>query len=205
MTLTVIGAAILWFGWFGFNAGSALAADGIAAMAFVTTNTASAAAGLTWVFAEWIHNGKPTVLGVVSGAVAGLVSITPAAGFVGPVSAVIIGGVGGLICYFMVAVVKPALGYDDALDAFGIHGVGGTWGALATGLFASIGAKGLFFGNPGQMKAQIIGVVATAVLAGVATFIILKIVDLLVGLRPSPEEEFMRLDQVLHGESGYNL
>jgi len=205
MTLTVIGAAILWFGWFGFNAGSALAADGIAAMAFVTTNTASAAAGLTWVFAEWVHNGKPTVLGVVSGAVAGLVSITPAAGFVGPVSAIIIGGVGGLICYFMVAVVKPALGYDDALDAFGIHGVGGTWGALATGLFASIGAKGLFFGNPGQMKAQIISVVATMVLAAVATYIILKITGLLVGLRPSPEEEFMGLDQVLHGESGYNL
>ncbi len=205
MTLTVIGAGILWFGWFGFNAGSALAADGIAAMAFVTTNTASAAAGLTWVFAEWIHNGKPTVLGVVSGAVAGLVSITPAAGFVGPVSAIIIGGVGGLICYFMVAVVKPALGYDDALDAFGIHGVGGTWGALATGLFASIGAKGLFFGNPGQMKAQIIGVVATMVLAAVATFIILKIVDLLVGLRPSHEDEYMGLDQALHGERGYNL
>jgi len=205
MTLTVIGAAILWFGWFGFNAGSALAADGIAAMAFVTTNTASAAAALTWVFVEWIHNGKPTVLGVVSGAVAGLVSITPAAGFVGPLSAIIIGGVGGVICYFMVAVVKPALGYDDALDAFGIHGVGGTWGALATGLFASVGAKGLFFGNPAQMKAQIIGVVATMVLAGVATFIILKIVDLLVGLRPSHEDEYMGLDQALHGESGYNL
>ncbi len=205
MTLTVIGAAILWFGWFGFNAGSALAADGIAAMAFVTTNTASAAAALAWVFVEWAHRGKPTVLGVVSGAVAGLVSITPAAGFVGPVSAIIIGAVGGVICYFMVAVVKPALGYDDALDAFGIHGVGGTWGALATGLFASVGAKGLFFGNPGQMKAQIIGVVATIVLAAVASFIILKIVDLVVGLRVSDEDEVAGLDYVLHGESGYNL
>lgn len=174
-------------------------------MAFVTTNTASAAAGLTWVFAEWIHNGRPTVLGVVSGAVAGLVSITPAAGFVGPVSALIIGGVGGIICYVMVAVVKPAIGYDDALDAFGIHGVGGTWGALATGLFASIGAKGLFFGNPGQMKAQIIGVVATMVLAAIATFIILKVVDVIVGLRVTDEDEVAGLDYALHGESGYNL
>jgi len=205
MTLTVIGAAILWFGWFGFNAGSALAADGIAAMAFVTTNTASAAAALAWVFVEWAHRGKPTVLGVVSGAVAGLVSITPAAGFVGPVSAIIIGAVGGVICYFMVAVVKPALGYDDALDAFGIHGVGGTWGALATGLFASVGAKGLFFGNPGQMKAQIIGVVATMVLAAIATFIILKVVDVIVGLRVTDEDEVAGLDYALHGESGYNL
>jgi len=205
MTLTVIGAAILWFGWFGFNAGSALAADGIAAMAFVTTNTASAAAALAWVFVEWAHRGKPTVLGVVSGAVAGLVSITPGAGFVGPVSSIIIGAVGGVICYFMVAIVKPALGYDDALDAFGIHGVGGTWGALATGLFASVGAKGAFFGNPGQMKAQIIGVVATMVLAAVATFIILKIVDLVVGLRVTDEDEVAGLDYALHGESGYSL
>jgi len=205
LTLTVLGAALLWFGWFGFNAGSALAADGLAAMAFVTTNTASAAAALAWVFVEWIHRGKPTVLGALSGAVAGLVSITPAAGFVGPMSSIIIGGVGGGICYVMVAVVKPALGYDDSLDAFGIHGVGGTWGALATGLFASVGAKGLFFGNPGQMKAQVIGVVATALIAAVATFIILKIVDALVGLRVTEEDEVMGLDHVLHGESGYNL
>ncbi|MCP3676377.1 MAG: ammonium transporter [Deltaproteobacteria bacterium] len=205
LTLTVLGAALLWFGWFGFNAGSALAADGLAALALVTTNTASAAAALAWVFVEWIHRGKPTVLGAVSGAVAGLVSITPAAGFVGPMSAIIIGGAGGVICYLMVAVVKPALGYDDSLDAFGIHGIGGTWGALATGLFASVGAKGLFFGNPGQMKAQIVGVVATIVLAAVATFIILKIVDAIVGLRVTEEEEVMGLDHVLHGESGYNL
>jgi len=205
LTLTVLGAALLWFGWFGFNAGSALASDGLAALALVTTNTASAAAALTWVFVEWIHRGKPTVLGVVSGAVAGLVSITPAAGFVGPMSAIIIGGVGGIICYSMVAFVKPALGYDDSLDAFGIHGIGGTWGALATGLFASVGAKGLFFGNPGQMKAQIVGVVATIVLAAVATTIILKIIDVVVGLRVTEEEEVMGLDHVLHGESGYNL
>ena len=145
--LTLLGTALLWFGWFGFNSGSALGANGIAALAFVTTNTAAAAAALGWVFFEWMHRGKPTVLGAASGAVAGLVAITPGAGFVGPVSAIIIGAIAGVGCYLAVSYLKPALGYDDSLDVFGIHGVGGTWGAIATGLFASIGAKGAFFGE----------------------------------------------------------
>jgi Amt family ammonium transporter len=144
LPITVLGAALLWFGWFGFNAGSALAADGIAAVAFVATNTAAAAAALAWVFAEWLYRGKPTVLGAVSGAVAGLVAITPAAGFVGPMSSIVIGIGAGILCYTAVSILKPRLGYDDSLDVFGIHGIGGTWGAIATGLFASVGAKGLF-------------------------------------------------------------
>jgi len=205
LTLTVLGAALLWFGWFGFNAGSALAADGIAATAFVSTHIATAAAALGWGFLEWIHRGKPTILGVTSGAVAGLVSITPAAGFVGPISSIIIGAIGGIICYLMVTLVKPALGYDDSLDAFGIHGMGGTWGALATGLFASVGAKGVFFGNPAQIWPQIVSIGATWIFAGLLTLILLKLIDITIGLRVSPEEEIIGLDQVLHGESGYNL
>ncbi len=205
LTLTVLGAAMLWFGWFGFNAGSALAADGIAATAFVATHIATAAAALGWGFIEWIHRGKPTILGVTSGAVAGLVSITPAAGFVGPISSIVIGAIGGIICYLMVTLVKPALGYDDSLDAFGIHGMGGTWGALATGLFASVGAKGVFFGNPGQIWPQIVSIIATWIFAGLLTLILLKLIDITIGLRVSPEEEIIGLDQVLHGESGYNL
>jgi Amt family ammonium transporter len=201
--MTLLGTALLWFGWFGFNAGSALGANGGAAVAFVATNTAAAAAALAWVFIEWAHRGKPTALGAASGAVAGLVGITPAAGFVGPMSSIIIGAGAGILCYLAVSILKPRLGYDDSLDVFGIHGVGGIWGALATGLFASIDAKGLFFGNPGQMVPQIVGVVATIVLAGVATFIILKIVDAIVGLRVTQEEEVEGLDISQHGESGY--
>lgn len=203
--LTLLGTALLWFGWFGFNSGSALAANSTAALAFVTTNTATAAAALGWVFFEWIHRGRPTVLGAASGAVAGLVAITPAAGFVGPMSSIIIGAVAGALCYLSVSYLKPAFGYDDSLDVFGIHGVGGTWGAIATGLFASVGAQGAFFGNPGQVLIQIKAVVATWVLAGVGTFIIIKILDAVVGLRVSAEDESMGLDLSQHGENGYNL
>ncbi len=203
LPMTLLGTALLWFGWFGFNGGSALAADGVAVVAMVATNTAAAAAGLTWLFVEWIHRGKPTVLGAASGAVAGLVGITPGAGFVGPMSALIIGAGAGFLCYFAVSYLKPKLGYDDTLDVFGIHGIGGIWGALATGLFASIGAEGLFFGNPGQMVPQIVGVVATIILAVVATYIILKVVNAIVGLRVSDENEVMGLDISEHGESGY--
>ena len=210
LPLTVIGASLLWFGWFGFNAGSAIAANGLATSAFVVTNTATAAAALAWMCTEWAVRGKPTVLGAASGAVAGLVAITPASGFVGPMPSIIIGVGGGVLCYFATSVIKNALGYDDSLDAFGVHGIGGTWGAIATGLFASkainsAGADGLFFGNPGQVWLQFIAVAATWVLAFVGTFIILKVVDILVGLRVSQEEERIGLDLSQHNESGYTL
>ena len=207
--MTITGAAILWFGWFGFNAGSALASNGLAAGAFVTTHVACAAAALTWMFAEWIHRDKPTTLGAASGAVAGLVAITPAAGFVGPVSALIIGGIAGVICY-MGVLAKSKLGYDDSLDVVGIHGLGGTWGALATGLFASIavnpdGANGLFFGNPGQLWIQFVSVLATCVFAFVMTLIIFKVVDCTMGLRVTDEEEVRGLDITQHSETAYSL
>lgn len=204
LPLTVTGAALLWVGWFGFNAGSALAANGTAANAFVTTNTAAAAAALSWMFIEWKHSRKPTMLGVATGAVAGLVAITPGAGFVGPMSALFIGAVAGLICFYAV-VAKVRFRYDDSLDVVGVHGVGGTWGALATGLFASVGAKGLFFGNAAQMWPQIVSVVATIVYAGVLTWIILKVVDATVGLRVSDEDEQMGLDLSQHNEAGYTM
>ncbi|MBN1842682.1 MAG: ammonium transporter [Deltaproteobacteria bacterium] len=207
--MTITGAAILWFGWFGFNAGSALASNGLAAGAFVTTHVACAAAALTWMFAEWIHRDKPTTLGAASGAVAGLVAITPAAGFVRPVSALIVGGIAGVICY-MGVLAKSKLGYDDSLDVVGIHGLGGTWGALATGLFASIavnpdGANGLFFGNPGQLWIQFVSVIATCVFAFVMTLIIFKIVDCTMGLRVTDEEEVRGLDITQHSETAYSL
>jgi len=210
LPLTVIGASLLWFGWFGFNAGSAIAANGLATSAFVVTNTATAAAALAWMFTEWAVRGKPTVLGAASGAVAGLVAITPASGFVGPISSIVIGVGGGVLCYFATSVIKNALGYDDSLDAFGVHGIGGTWGAIATGLFAtktinSGGADGLFFGNPGQVWLQFIAVAATWVLAFVGTFILLKVVDILVGLRVSQEEERIGLDLSQHNETGYTM
>src|SRR2546422_176281 len=181
LPMTVLGASMLWFGWFGFNAGSAVAAGALATSAFVVTNTATAAAALAWMVAEWLYRGKPTVLGAASGAVAGLVAITPASGFVGPLSSIIIGAGAGVFCYLAV-IVKSRLGYDDSLDAFGVHGIGGTWGALATGLFASKainsgGADGLFFGNPGQLWLQFIAVLAAWALAFVGTFVILKIVE----------------------------
>jgi Amt family ammonium transporter len=207
LPFTVIGASLLWVGWFGFNAGSALAADGLATVAFVTTNTAAAAAALAWMFTEWFTHGKPTALGAASGAVAGLVSITPAAGFVGPLSAIIIGAVGGLLCY-KACNLKARLGYDDSLDVVGVHGIGGTWGALATGLFASkainpAGNDGLFYGNPAQLGVQAITVVATIAFALIMTFIILSILKAAMGLRVSEEEERMGLDLTQHNERGY--
>ncbi|MBI5326747.1 MAG: ammonium transporter [Deltaproteobacteria bacterium] len=205
LSLTVIGMGLLWFGWFGFNAGSALAANGIAANAFVTTNTAAAMAAITWVFIEWMHRGKPTTLGAISGAVAGLGTITPASGFVGTASSLIIGLAAGALCYWAVSVLKPKLGYDDSLDVFGIHGVGGTLGTISAGLFASVGATGLFFGNPAQLIKQLIGVAVTVALAGFGTYIILKVVDAVAGLRVSQDEEVEGLDLSQHGESGYIL
>jgi Amt family ammonium transporter len=207
LPMTVMGAALLWFGWFGFNAGSALEANGLAASAFLATNTGAAAAALGWMFTEWMARGKPTVLGAASGAVAGLVAITPASGFVGPISALIIGAVAGSLCYFACNL-KSKLGYDDSLDVVGVHGVGGTWGALATGLFASklvndAGADGLFFGNPGQLWIQVKAVAATYVLAIVATWVVLKIVDALVGLRVTDEDEVLGLDLSQHSETAY--
>ncbi len=209
LTLTILGAAILWFGWFGFNAGSALAANGLAASAFVTTHMAAAAAACGWLAAEWLHNGKPTTLGLASGAVAGLVAITPAAGFVTPMGSIIIGLLGGVICYGGV-LLKPILGYDDSLDVVGIHGLGGTWGALATGLFATTavnanGANGLFYGNPGQLWIQFVSVIATWAFCFVMSLILLKVVDALVGIRVTPEEESMGLDVSQHSETGYQF
>ncbi|MEW6423488.1 MAG: ammonium transporter [Bacillota bacterium] len=208
LPMTVLGAALLWFGWFGFNAGSALSAGGLAASAFTVTNTAAAMAALSWVFAEWLRHGKPTMLGAASGCVAGLVAITPAAGFVGPVAALLIGLVAGIVCYLAVSILKARLGYDDSLDVFGVHGIGGTWGALATGLFASTavnsaGADGLFFGNPAQLWIQLIGVASTWVFAAVLTLVVLKLIGLAIRLRVSTEEEEHGLDLTQHGEDGY--
>ncbi len=209
LTLTLLGIGLLWFGWFGFNAGSRLAADGVAGNAFLVTHMAAATGSLTWVFAEWILKQRPTTLGLASGAVAGLGSITPACGFVGTSAALVIGGVAGVICYLAV-LGKDKLGYDDSLDVVGIHGVGGVWGTLATGLFASKlinadGADGLFFGNASQLGVQAVGVLATILYCGVATVIILYVVKAIVGLRVSEEEEDAGVDTAAHGEVGYNL
>lgn len=209
LPFSVIGAGLLWVGWFGFNAGSALAADGLATSAFVATHVATAAAALAWMFAEWMARGKPTVLGAASGAVAGLVAITPGAGFVGPMSAILIGIGGGVFC-FTACNLKSKFGYDDSLDVVGVHGVGGTWGALATGLFASkainaAGNDGLFFGNPGQFWTQIVAVLVTWVFAAVGTWIILSLLKVVMGLRVSEEEEQMGLDLSQHDERGYAL
>ena len=210
MPFVVLGTALLWFGWFGFNAGSALAANGLAANAFVVTNTAAAAAGLSWALIEWIHNGKPTIFGVCSGAVAGLVAITPAAGFVNVISAIIIGLCVSVFCFTAVSIIKPKLGYDDSLDAFGVHCVGGIWGALATGLFASklvnpAGANGLFFGNPKQLLIQAVAVLATIVYTFIVTVVIYKLVDLVIGVRASEKEEAMGLDITQHHERAYTV
>jgi Amt family ammonium transporter len=208
LPMTVLGASLLWFGWFGFNAGSAVASGALATSAFVVTNTATAAAALGWMAVEWVYRGKPTVLGAASGAVAGLVAITPASGFVGPISSLIIGVVAGALCFWAV-ILKGRLGYDDSLDAVGIHGIGGTWGALATGLFASkainaAGNDGLFFGNPGQLWIQFVAVLATWVFAFVGTYVILKVVDATMGLRVSDEEEQLGLDLSQHEERAYS-
>lgn len=207
LPFSVIGAALLWVGWFGFNAGSALAADGLATSAFVATHVATAAAALSWMAMDWIFRGKPTVLGAASGAVAGLVAITPGSGFVGPISAIWIGIGGGVLCSIACSL-KPQLGYDDSLDVVGVHGVGGTWGALATGLFASKainagGNNGFFFGNPGQLWIQFVTVVATWILAVVGTYVLLSIVRAIVGLRVADEEERMGLDLSQHNERAY--
>ena len=210
LPFTVLGAALLWFGWFGFNAGSALAADGLAANAFITTNTATAAAGLTWALIEWWHNGTPTILGVATGAVAGLVAITPACGFVNPMNAIFIGMIVALVCYIAVAVIKSKLGYDDSLDAFGVHGVGGTWGTLATGLFAEKavnagGANGLFFGNLHQFLVQGLLVLVAVPFAIVMTWIIFKVVDGLIGMRVEEKNEIVGLDLTQQSEAAYTV
>jgi Amt family ammonium transporter len=213
VVLSFIGACLLWVGWFGFNAGSALAAGSLATSAFVATHFGAAAAALGWSATEWLRNGKASVLGGISGAVAGLVAITPAAGFVGPMSALAIGASAGVVCFFMVTKVKSMFGYDDSLDAFGVHGAGGTLGALLTGVFAVKAvnpifkdrAVGLIDGNPGQLLNQFVAVAIAWVLAIVGTLAILKFVDLVVGLRVSEEHELQGLDLSQHGEEGYNL
>ncbi len=211
LPFVVLGAGLLWFGWFGFNSGSALAANGLAVSAFVVTNIAAAAAGLSWATLEWVFNGKPTIFGIVTGAVAGLVAITPAAGFVSVVPAMIIGLLASVFCYIAVAYIKPKLGYDDSLDAFGVHGIGGIWGALATGLFASKavnpagGSDGLFFGNPHQLYVQAVAVSATIVYSAIATYIIYRLVDAVVGMRVSEKEEAVGLDLSQHHEGAYTM
>ena len=208
LTLVITGAGLLWFGWFGFNAGSALAANGLAGVAFINTNTATAVAALSWMFVEWLHSGKPTVLGLASGAVGGLVAITPAAGFVNISGAIVIGIAAGIIPFYAVAKLKPMLGYDDTLDAFGIHGIGGTIGAILTGVFADPainGAKGLLYGNPGQLWTQLIAVGVTIVYSGVMTFVIFMIIKAIIGIRADAEQEMVGLDESQHGEKAYNL
>ena len=210
LPFAVLGAGILWFGWFGFNGGSALGANGLATSALVVTHVAAAAAGLTWSLLEWKISKKPTMLGMITGAVAGLVAITPAAGFVGPMDAIWIGVGVSVICYFFVAVVKTKFGYDDSLDAFGVHGVGGIWGALATGLWATkavnpAGNNGLFYGNPGLFLVQLKAVVVTIIYSFIVSFVLLKIVEAVIGLRVSEDEERIGLDLTQHRESGYTI
>ncbi|MGD9240598.1 MAG: ammonium transporter [Desulfobacterales bacterium] len=210
IAFTAVGAALLWFGWFGFNAGSQLAADGVAGSAFLVTNTSAAMGALAWMFAEWIVDKKPTVLGLASGVVAGLVAITPAAGFVNLSAALIIGLVAGILGFYFVAKVKHKLGYDDSLDAFGVHGMCGLWGALATGLFANPAineaGKGLFYGNPKQLWIQIISIAATAVFTAVGTLIVITITKLLTGgLRVNDENEVAGLDSAIHGERAFEI
>ena len=208
LTITVIGASMLWVGWFGFNAGSAAAANGSAGMAMLVTQVATAMAALTWMVVEWKKHGKPSVLGIVTGAVGGLVAITPASGSVGPLGALAIGFASGLLCFWGATSLKQKLGYDDSLDAFGVHGIGGIVGALLTGVFAaeSLGGQGLPTGSIGaQFGSQLISVVFTIVYCGVLSYIILKFVDVLVGLRVDPDEESQGLDLALHSEQGYNM
>lgn len=209
LPMTVLGAALLWFGWFGFNAGSSLSAGSLTAAVFVNTHLATAAAMMSWVIIEWLRHGKPTILGAVSGAIAGLVAITPACGFVTPMSSIIIGLVVSVFCYFGVSVLKAKLGYDESFDAFGIHGIGGTWGALATGLFATTaaneaGGNGLFYGNPNQVVIQLIGIAASWAIAVVGTFIILKVINVFTKLRATDEEQEVGLDITQHGEDAYS-
>ena len=208
LVLTVVGASMLWVGWFGFNAGSQLAADGIAGMAMAVTHICTATAALTWMIAEWLNHGKPSALGIATGAVAGLVAITPASGYVGPLGALCIGLAAGILCYLAVNRVRPSLGYDDSLDVFGVHGVGGFVGAILTGVFAveALGGTGLGERSVvGQLGLQFIGATATIVYCGVMTFVIVKILDATIGLRVNPEQEGDGLDLALHNERGYSL
>ena len=209
LVLTVVGAGMLWVGWFGFNAGSELAADGTAGMAMAVTQIATASAALAWMFAEWMTHGKPSALGIASGAVAGLVAITPASGFVGPMGSIAIGVVAGALCFLSVVKMKKAFGYDDSLDAFGVHGIGGIIGAILTGVFidSGFGGAGLPEGVTlgGQVVLQVIGAGTTLVYSGVMSFIILKVLDVIIGLRVSAEQEEVGLDLGLHDEQGYNL
>ncbi|MDT7780047.1 MAG: ammonium transporter, Amt family [Acidobacteriota bacterium] len=218
LTLSFVGACLLWVGWFGFNAGSALGASSLATSAFVTTHFASAAAALGWMAIEWVRLGKPTVLGAISGAVAGLVAITPGAGFVTPMAALLVGAAAGLVCYLMTSAVKRRFGYDDSLDVFGIHGVGGCLGALLTGVLATSAINpvfkdaagrpapvGLLEGNAAQLLNQLAGVALAAIIAGVGSYILLKLVDALVGLRVTEEDEITGLDLTQHGEEAYEL
>ncbi|KWT82653.1 ammonium transporter [Candidatus Magnetominusculus xianensis] len=205
LPMTLFGAGLMWFGWFGFTAGNAGASGGVAAAALVSTNTAAAAAAMAWLFIEWRHLGRPTALGIVSGAVTGLVAISPAAGYVTPVVSIIIGAAAGLLCYAAVAL-KQRLGVDDSLDVIGIHGVGGTWGTLAAGLFASqainpLGANGVFYGNPPLLAIQVIAVTGVYVFVFAASFVIFKVIDMTIGLRVDEEMEYTGLDKSQHGES----
>jgi Amt family ammonium transporter len=209
LTMTLTGAGVLWFGWFGFNAGSALGANGLAGLALMDTHVAASAGALVWLLVEWRQRGKPTALGVASGLVAGLVGITPAAGFVAPWAAAVIGGLAGAACYAAV-VWKERLGYDDSLDAFGVHGVGGLLGALLTGVFASkiyneAGRDGVIAGNPAQMIPQVVGILAVGAYAAIVTWVLLKLIDKIVGLRVPVPEEREGLDSTEHGETGYAL
>jgi Amt family ammonium transporter len=210
IALTSLGAALLWFGWFGFNAGSELAADGIAGSAFLVTNTSASSAALSWMFVEWAVNKKPTILGLASGVVAGLVAITPAAGFVNLQASLIIGIVAGILGFYSVAILKNKIGYDDSLDAFGVHGICGMWGAVATGIFAhpaiTEGAKGLLYGNPKQVWIQIVSILGTALFAGVGTLIVVYLTRFITGgLRVERDEEIQGLDSSLHGERAFEI
>jgi Amt family ammonium transporter len=208
LTMTVLGAGLLWFGWFGFNAGSALGAGGLAAQAFMVTNTSAAMAALTWLTVSWIRHGRPSILGAAAGAVAGLVAITPAAGYVDGPASIVIGFVAGVVCFFGVELLKKYV--DDALDVFAVHGIGGIWGALATGIFAQkavnpAGADGLLYGNPQQLWTQAVAVVVAAAYAGILTAGILKVIDLVIGLRVPEQDEVLGLDTTQHGEVAYQV
>lgn len=210
LPLVVLGAGLLWFGWFGFNAGSALSANGVAVTALVSSHAAAAAAGLSWALLEWIRNGKPTVFGIVTGCVGGLATVTPAAGFISPLSAVIIGILASVACFIAVSLVKPWLGYDDSLDVFGVHGVGGILGTLCVGLFASkainpAGADGLFFGGSRLLLIQAAGVLAATLYTFVVTWVLYKLVDIFVGMRVKSDDELMGLDLTQHRESAYTV
>jgi len=209
LPLTVLGAGLLWFGWFGFNAGSALSSGGLSTMAFVVTHTAAVTATLVWVIIEWKHRGKPTMFGAATGAIAGLATITPASGFVDPIGAIAIGAAAGAVCYLSLSL-KPKLGFDDSLDAFGVHGVGGILGTIGAGFLAqkainSAGADGLLFGNAGQLVTQLMGIAVVAIFSFTVSLILLKLIDLTIGLRVSDEDEMMGLDISQHEESGYTL